>query len=49
MQAKLFYEDEFEALNLMVSNSQKTPKELACYLFPHLKAESAYAPGSRPA
>lgn len=43
MQAKLFYEDEFEALNLMVSNSQKTPKELACYLFPHLKAESAYA------
>lgn len=43
MQAKLFYEDEFEALNLMVSNSQKTPKELACYLFPHLKPESAYA------
>ena len=23
MQTKLFYEDEYEALNLMVSNSQK--------------------------
>lgn len=43
MQTKLFYEDEFEALNLMVSNGKKTPKELACFLFPHLKAESAYA------
>lgn len=43
MQAKLFYEDEYEALNLMVSNSQKTAKELACYLFPHLKLDSAYA------
>jgi hypothetical protein len=43
MQDKLFYEDEFEALNLMVSNSQKSPKELAVYLFPHLKMDSAYA------
>jgi hypothetical protein len=43
MQAKLWYEDEYEALNLMVSNSQKTPKELAAYLFPHLKLDSAYA------
>lgn len=43
MQGKLFYEDEYEALNLMVSNSQKSAKELACFLFPHLKPESAYA------
>jgi hypothetical protein len=43
MQTKLFYEDEYEALNLMVSNSQKTAKELAVYLFPHLKLDSAYA------
>lgn len=42
-QSKLFFEDEFEALNLMVSNSQKTPKQLASYLFPHLKPDSAYA------
>lgn len=43
MQAKLFYDDEYEALNLMVSNSSKSPKELAGYLFPHLKIDSAYA------
>lgn len=27
----------------MVSNSHKSSKELACFLFPHLKVESAYA------
>lgn len=43
MQTKLFYEDEYEALNLMVSNSKKTVKELAGFLFPHLKLDSAYA------
>jgi hypothetical protein len=43
MQKKLWFEDEFEALNLMVSNSQKTSKELAGYLFPHLKPDSAYS------
>ena len=43
MQDKLFFEDEYEALNLMVSNSGKSPKELAVYLFPHLKMDSAYA------
>lgn len=43
MQSKLFYEDEFDALNQMISHSSKTSKELANYLFPHLKAESAYA------
>lgn len=37
------YDDEYEALNMMVSNSAKTTKELACYLYPHLKPESAYA------
>lgn len=40
---KLFYEDEFEALSLMISGSDKTFKEVASFLFPHLKAESAYA------
>lgn len=43
MQTKLFYDDEYEALNLMVSNSSKSAKELAVYLFPHLKMDSAYA------
>lgn len=43
MQSKLFYEDEFEALNLMVSNSRKSAKELAIFLFPHMKMDSAYA------
>lgn len=43
MQDKLFFEDEYEALNLMISNSGKTAKELAVFLFPHLKLDSAYA------
>lgn len=43
MQEKLFYDDEFEALALMVSNSERSFKEVAMYLFPHLKPESAYA------
>lgn len=43
MQDKLFFEDEYEALNLMISNSGKTSKELAVFLFPHLKMDSAYA------
>lgn len=43
MQGSLFFEDEYEALNLMVSNSSKSSKELAGYLFPHLKLDSAYA------
>lgn len=43
MQGKLFYEDEFEALALMISNSERSIKEVAMYLFPHLKPESAYA------
>lgn len=42
-QQKLFYEDEFEALQLMISGSERSFKEVASYLFPHLKPESAYA------
>lgn len=42
-QEKLFYEDEFEALQMMVSASDRSAKEVALYLFPHLKPESAYA------
>lgn len=42
-QANLFYEDEYEALNLMISHGCRTAKELAGYLFPHLKIDSAYA------
>ena len=40
---KLFYEDEFEALALMISSSDKTLKDVAQFLFPHLKMESSYA------
>ncbi|MBR8248662.1 hypothetical protein [Burkholderia cenocepacia] len=43
MQTKLFYEDEHEALQLMVSNSGKTIKEVASFLWPDMKPESAYA------
>lgn len=42
-QEKLFYEDEFEALQLMISGSERSFKEVASYLFPHLKPESGYA------
>lgn len=42
-QQKLFYEDEFEALQLMISGSERSFKEVAAYLFPHLKPESGYA------
>lgn len=40
---KLFYDDEFDALNQMVAHSEKSAKDLAVFLFPHLKMESAYA------
>lgn len=43
MQTKLWFEDEYEALNLMVSNSATSSKELAGFLFPHMKLDSAYA------
>ena len=40
---KMFYEDEFEALQLMVSGSGKSIKEIAGFLWPDMKPESAYA------
>jgi hypothetical protein len=43
MQTKLFYEDEHEALQLMVSSSGKSIKEIAAFLWPDMKPESAYA------
>lgn len=43
MQMKMFYEDEYEALQLMVSNSGKSIKEIANFLWPEMKPESAYA------
>lgn len=43
MQDKLFYEDEFEALGVMISMSGKSFKSVAEFLFPHMKMESAYA------
>lgn len=42
-QTKLFYDDEFEALSLMISHSDKEFKQVACHLYPHLKQESAYS------
>ncbi|WP_129572324.1 hypothetical protein [Caballeronia glathei] len=39
----MFYEDEFEALQLMVSSSGKSVKEIAGHLWPDMKPESAYA------
>lgn len=41
--SKLFYDDEHEALQLMVSNSGKTIKEVAHFLWPDMKSDSAYA------
>ena len=43
MQEKLFYDDEYEALSLMISCSERPFKEVAQFLFPHLKADSSYA------
>ncbi len=40
---KLFYDDEYDALAQMIANSDKSAKDVAAYLFPHLKHESAYA------
>lgn len=40
---RLFYEDEFDALQTMVGQSGKTVKECAAFLWPDMKPESAYA------
>jgi hypothetical protein len=41
--ARLFYDDEYDALAQMVASSGKSFKELAAFLFPDMKPESAYA------
>jgi hypothetical protein len=43
MQMKMFYEDEFDALAVMVSSSGKSFKEVSAFLWPDMKPESAYA------
>jgi hypothetical protein len=43
MQMKMFFEDSDEALQLMVSNSGKSIKEISSFLWPEMKPESAYA------
>lgn len=40
---KSTYEDEFEALQAMILNSDREFKQVAVHLFPHLSAQSAYA------
>lgn len=40
---KLFYDDEFDALAQTISNSERSFKACAAYLFPERKPESAYA------
>lgn len=41
--AKLFYDDEFDAQSQTITNSEKTFKEVAAFLFPHLAQQSQYA------
>jgi hypothetical protein len=40
---RLFYDDEFNALQAVIDSSERTVKECGMFLFPHLKPESAYA------
>lgn len=40
---KTIYEDEFDALAQMISSSEKSAKEVAAFLYPHMKLESAHA------
>lgn len=40
---KMAYDDEYEALRSTIEDSGKTYKEVAIFLFPHLKIESAYS------
>jgi hypothetical protein len=40
---KLFYDDEFDALQQTIAGSERSFKECACFLRPDLKPESAYA------
>lgn len=41
--AKLFYDDESDALAQMIANSERTVKQCAIFLWPGMKPESAYA------
>lgn len=41
--SRLFYDDEFDALAQTISNSEKTFKQCAGFLFPSLKPDSQYA------
>lgn len=40
---RLFYEDEFDAIATAIGESGKAFKDVAAYMFPDLKQESAYA------
>lgn len=43
MQNKLWYEDEYESLSLMISNSGKPFGDVAVHIYPGKKYETAYA------
>jgi len=43
MPVKLFYEDEFDALEQMVASCPHKRKEIAAFIFPDHKPETAYA------
>jgi hypothetical protein len=38
---RLFYDDEFDAINTAIADSGKTFKEVANHMFPDMKPESA--------
>jgi len=40
---KLFYDDEFDAIAACIGDSGKPFKEVAAFMFPDMKTESAYA------
>jgi hypothetical protein len=40
---KLFYDDEFDAIQTAIGDSGKPFKDVAQFMFPDMKAESAYA------
>ncbi|SFU99386.1 hypothetical protein SAMN04489707_106311 [Paenacidovorax caeni] len=40
---KLFYDDEFDAITTAIGNSGKPFKDVAAFMFPDMKVESAYA------
>lgn len=40
---KLFYDDEYDAIASAIGNSGKPFKEVAAFMFPDMKPESAYA------